>query len=120
MTKEQQRLFEQYSTFSDDRLRAIINDDSYEDYAKQVAISVLNSDRTEYLNKLNAQQKQDQQRKEATIIKNTAQQTDPLYDDIHNIARNVRIIKNVLLASAIALGVFMTVAAIDYLVLLLS
>ena len=85
-----QILFERYKMMSDEQLQEIIDDDSYEESAKRIAREILESDRTEYrtVNEEKAQQRQ----REAS--KQLARQTDPLYDDIHQIACDLRFIKN--------------------------
>ena len=93
-----QALFERYQFMSDDALKEIINSNEYDDEAKQVAQRILNSDRVAYY--------QSQQEKEQAIQnqekKNEARKTDPLYEDIHQIAGDLRFIKNFIIVSVIA------------------
>lgn len=121
---ERELLYEQYKIMSDDKLKSIINDDSYDVPAKEVAKEILNSDRTEYYQqqqmKFQAEQKQkeaihqaEQKRKEIAQAKFSAQQADPLYDDIHQIAKDVHFIKTIF-----AIGV--VVSAVSAVITLIS
>jgi len=101
---QRQLLYEQYKTMSDDKLNAIINNNSYEDLAKEVAKEILNSDRTEYHQKQEDIKQAEQRHEENKNAKISAQQTNPLYDDIHQIAKDVSFIKNV-----IVIGIVLTV-----------
>lgn len=101
---QRQLLYEQYISMSDDKLKAIINDSSYEELAKEVAKEILNSDRTEYNQKQEDIKRAEQRHEENKNAKISAQQTNPLYDDIHQIAKDISFIKNV-----IVIGITLTV-----------
>lgn len=108
---QRQSLFEQYKMKSEEELKAIIADDGYEDIAKDVAREILNSDRTEY-HKGQEEIKQAEQRYEQiNQEKKSAQQVNPLYDDIHQIANDVRFIKNVIIAGVV-ISVALTIISI--------
>lgn len=83
-------LCEQCKLKSDEELKEIINSNDYEDYAKDIAKEILNSDRKEYHQYQSSINKKEQ----AEEQKINAQKTDPLYDDIHQIAKDLRFIKN--------------------------
>ena len=93
---QRQLLYEQYKTMSDDNLRLIISDNDYENLAKDVAKEILNSDRTEYHQKQEDIKRAEQRHEENKNTKISAQQTNPLYDDIHQIAKDVSFIKSIL------------------------
>lgn len=105
---QRQMLYEQYKTKSDEQLKAIIADDGYEDLAKEVAREILNGDRIEY----RQQQEQEKQAEQKKQEKCSAQQTDPLYDDIHQIAGDVRFIKNFIIVSIIISLVVMVISLV--------
>lgn len=98
---QRQLLYEQYKTMSDDKLRLIISDNDYEDLAKEVAEEILNSDRTEYHQKQEDIKRAELKQEENKNAKISAQQTNPLYDDIHQIAKDVNFIKNVIVVSIV-------------------
>ena len=72
-----------------------------------MANDVLNSDRAEYENKI--QQQNDRYIKEQQKIELTL--NHPLYNDIHQIAGDIRFIKNLIIAG-IAISVVMTLIGI--------
>ena len=87
-------LYEQYKNKSEDELLEIINSgDSYRDSAKEVAKFILNGDRTNYKKRIAEFDKEAQQNQE----KNELRKTNPLYDDIHQIAKDVRFFKNLVI-----------------------
>ena len=88
---QQQSLYQQFKYKSDEELNAILIDDSYDDVAKEIAKEILNGDRTAYYN-IEQKKKQIEEREEAKMA---AQLTNPLYDDIHQIAEDVHFLKNV-------------------------
>lgn len=101
---QRQLLYEQYKTMSDDKLNAIINDNSYENFAKKVAKQILNSDRTQYHQKQEVITRAEQRHEDNNNAIISAQQIHPLYDDIHQLANDVSFIKNV-----IVIGILLTV-----------
>ena len=103
-----QELFERYKLMSEKELKEIISSDEYDYEAKRIAQEILNSDRIEYYNT-------QEEQKRAELInekKNAARETDPLYDDIHQIAGDLRFIKNFIIISVI---VFLAVTLIGFL-----
>lgn len=86
-------LYEQYKNKSEDELLEIINSsDEYTKRAKEVAQYILNNDRNEYKERMAKIQLKEQQTEE----KIEARKTNPLYDDIHQIAKDVRFFRTVL------------------------
>ena len=107
---QQQSLYNQFKYKSDEELNAIIHDDSYDDVAKEIAKEILNGDRTAYHN-IEQKQKQIEEREEAKIA---AQLTNPLYDDIHQIADDVHFIKNVVkIGLIVAIVAFLAIIVIS-------
>lgn len=104
---ERELLYEQYKVMSDDKLKEIINDNSYDVLAKEVAKEILNSDRSYYYQQQDNIKQEEQKREKNKQAKISAQQTNPLYDDIHQIAKDVRFIKNIF-AIAIILSAIST------------
>lgn len=94
---QRQYLYEQYKLKSEEELNAIINDDEYEEYAKEIAKEILNSDRKEYKDL----QASLQEKEQIKSIKQNTRKTNPLYDDIHQIANDLRFIKNTIILGAI-------------------
>lgn len=104
-SKEYNQLYLQYKDKTNGELNLIANsEDEYTPIAKQVANDVLNSDRTDYEHKI--QQQNDKYAKEQQKIKSTL--NHPLYDDIHQIAGDIRFLKNLVILG-IVLGVVLTI-----------
>lgn len=87
---------------TDEQLNSIINDNDYEPIAKEVAKKILNSDRKEYHQRQNELQKQAEYQEKINEEKYQAQQTNPLYDDIHQMAKDIHLIKNFIIISIIS------------------
>ena len=103
---EEERLYDMLKNKSDDELRQIINDNGYGEITKNVAKTILNSNRPEHI-------KQQETYENAQRIENEkkfAQYTNPLYDDIQQIAGDVRFIKNFIIISVIIAVVIAVVA----------
>lgn len=104
-SKEYNQLYSQYKNKTNEELSVIANSgDEYTPIAKQVANDVLNSDRTEYKNKI--QQQNDEYVKAQQKIEIT--KSHPLYNDIHQITGDIRFLKNLVILG-IVLGVVLTV-----------
>lgn len=108
--EEYKRIYEKYKTKDDNFLRNIIADDSYTPEAKQAAQDILNSDRTEFY------QEEEKQRleREEIVQKNKelydSRKSNPLYEDIHQIAGDIRFIKNLIIFGivvAVLFGLYM-------------
>ena len=93
---QRQVLFNQYKSMSDDELRAILMDDSYGQLAKEIAKEILNGDRSEYHKRQKEISDQEKSYAENENIKHSAQQTNPLYDDMHQMSKDIKVIKNCL------------------------
>lgn len=100
--KEYIRLFATLNTKPTEELEAIINsDEEYTDIAKQVAQDIINTGRLEYKEQVK-KYKEEKQKQEA--IQQEKQQnllTNPLYDDIHQIAGDLRFIKNLIIVGLV-------------------
>ncbi len=98
-------LYLQYKNKTDEELLKIANSgEEYQqiakDVAKDVAKDILSSDRTEYYNSIKAKIENDekiQQKMELT-------KSHPLYEDIHQIAGDIRFLKNLIIVGLV-LGV---------------
>lgn len=110
-SKEYNQLYSQYKDKNNEELSIIANSgDEYTPIAKQVANDILNSDRTEYENKIQQQNNKyvkAQQKIEAT-------ENHPLYNDIHQIAGDIRFLKNLVILG-IVLGAALTVIGMFFL-----
>ena len=94
-------LYLQYKNKTDEELLKIANSgEEYQQIAKDVAKDILSSDRTEYYNSIKAKIENDekiQQKMELT-------KSHPLYEDIHQIAGDIRFLKNLIIVGLV-LGV---------------
>ena len=94
-------LYLQYKNKTDEELLKIANSgEEYQQIAKDVAKDILSSDRTEYYNSIKAKIENDekiQQKMELT-------KSHPLYEDIHQIAGDIRFLKNLIIVRLV-LGV---------------
>lgn len=94
-SKEYDSLFRQYSDKSQEELERIISSEGdYTELAKKAARDVLNSDRTEYCKKIAEQENKEK----AVAQKIVITQNHPLYNDIHQIAGDIRFMKNLIIA----------------------
>lgn len=96
--KEYIRLFAMFNSQPTEELETIINsDEEYTDIAKRVAQDIIDTGRTEYKEQIK-RYKEEQQRQEAIQQeKYNNSLTNPLYDDIHQIAGDLRFIKNLII-----------------------
>ena len=96
--KEYIRLFAMFNSKPTEELEAIINsDEEYTHIAKRVARDIIDTGRTEYKEQVK-RYKEEQQRQEAIQQeKYNNLLTNPLYDDIHQIAGDLRFIKNLII-----------------------
>lgn len=93
-SKEYEELFSQYSKKSNDELEKIANSGSeYREVAKQVAIDILNSDRTEYIKSVKEKEQKETIRKQ----KEEATENHPLIGVLSQIAGDLRFLKNVVI-----------------------
>ena len=94
-SKEYDSLFRQYSDKSQEELERIISSEGdYTELAKKAARDVLNSDRTEYYQKIIEQVNKEK----AVTQKIEITQNHPLYHDIHQIAGDIRFMRNLIIA----------------------
>ncbi len=107
--KEYVRLFAMFNRKPTEELKTIISSgEDYTDIAKRVAQDIMDTGRTEYKGQVK-KYKEEQQRQEAIQqekYQNTL--TNPLYDDIHQIAGDLRFIKNLIifgLVCGVVLGI---------------
>ena len=91
--KEYTSLYNRYKMSTEEELRAITVENGYTEIAERVASDILHSDRAEYNQKLEERDKMEEQRH----LKEVAQQNNPLYDDIHQIAQDLHFIKNLII-----------------------
>jgi len=94
-SKEYDSLFRQYSDKSQEELERIISSEGdYTELAKKAARDVLNSDRTKYYQKITEQVNKEK----AVTQKIEITQNHPLYHDIHQIAGDIRFMRNLIIA----------------------
>lgn len=92
--KDYEELFAQYSKKSNEELQKIANSDGeYREVAKQVAIDILNSDRTEYNNWVKEKEQTENIKKQ----KEEATENHPLIGVLSQIAGDLRFLKNVVI-----------------------
>ena len=93
-SKEYDSLFRQYSDKSQEELERIISSEGdYTELAKKAARDVLNSDRTKYYQKIT-----EQVNKEKAVTQKIEITNHPLYHDIHQIAGDIRFMRNLIIA----------------------
>lgn len=90
-------LYNRYKLSSEEELQKITVANGYTEIAETVAKDILNSDRTEYNQKIREYEEMEEQQR----IKEVAQQNNPLYDDIHQIAQDLHFIKNLIIVMLI-------------------
>jgi hypothetical protein len=78
--------YKRYSEYTNERLIEIVNSEDYTDVARDAAQTVLDSDRTEYYQKLEEREQNLREKQKNNEIKQQAQAVNPLYDDVHQIA----------------------------------
>lgn len=104
--KEQKRyneLYLQYKNKTDEELLGIVNSgEEYQQIAKDVAKDILKSDRTEYHNSIKRKLENDEKiQRKIELTKN-----HPLYEDIHQIAGDIRFLKNLIIVGLV-LGIIL-------------
>ena len=101
-------LFSQYKNMTDKELLKIVNSgDDYQQIAKEVASDILKSDRNEYCQNIQESKKQEAERQQKIeLTKN-----HPLYNDIHQIAGDIRFLKNLVIVGLI-LGIILTLVGV--------
>ena len=100
-------LFSQYKNMTDEELLKIVNSDDYQQIAKEVASDILKSDRSEYYQ--NIQELERQEAENQQKIKLT--KNHPLYNDIHQIAGDIRFLINLVIVGLI-LGIILTLVGV--------
>ena len=103
--KEYKRLYEQYKEKSDEELSEIINpQNSYSKIAQKVASDILNSDRTEYYEKIKKKQTQN-------VEINISDLLLDIRNDIHSI-KNIMKFYFILTIIGLVIGYFIFIASI--------
>lgn len=101
-------LFSQYKNMTDEELLKIINSgDDYQQIAKEVASDILKSDRSEYYQNIQESEKQEAERQQKIELT----ENHPLYNDIHQIAGDIRFLKNLVIVGLI-LGIILTLVGV--------
>ena len=101
-------LFSQYKNMTDKELLKIVNSgDDYQQIAKEVASDILKSDRSEYYQNIQKSEKQEAERQQKIELT----ESHPLYNDIHQIAGDIRFLKNLVIVGLI-LGIFLTLVGV--------
>ena len=95
---QKEALYNQFKSMTDEQLKEIIADNEYEEVAKKVARDILSSDRKEYLQRQEEIKQTEQHQENIQQQKYKAQQTNPLYDDIHQMAKDIRFMRNLIIA----------------------
>lgn len=96
-------LFSQYKNMTDKELLEIVNsDDDYQQIAKEVASDILKSDRSEYYQNIQESEKQEAERQQKIELT----ENHPLYNDIHQIAGDIRFLKNLVIIG-LGLGIIL-------------
>ena len=101
-------LFSQYKNMTDEELLKIVNSgDDYQQIAKEVASDILKSDRSEYYQNIQESEKQEAERQQKIELT----ENHPLYNDIHQIAGDIRFLKNLIIVGLI-LGIILTLVGV--------
>jgi len=95
--EEYTSIYNRYKMRPEEELKEITVENGYKEIAERVASDILHSDRTEYNQKLEEYDKMEKQRQRQKRLKEIAQQNNPLYDDIHQIAQDLHFIKNLII-----------------------
>lgn len=104
MDKKTESLRKQYEMYSEEELRKITVDNGYTEVAEQVAKELLIGEREAF----KKAQEEEVHREQKAMRVSAAREENPLYDDIHQIAGDLRFIKNLIiigLVCAFALGI---------------
>lgn len=101
-------LLSQYKNMTDEELLKIVNSgDDYQQIAKEVASDILKSDRSEYYQNIQEAEKQEAERQQKIELT----ESHPLYNDIHQIAGDIRFLKNLVIVGLI-LGIILTLVGV--------
>jgi hypothetical protein len=106
---QQELLYEQYKYYSDEQLKEIANSNEYDEVAHKVAKQILGEDRTEYKEFV----KKAEQKQNESEAKQQEKENNPLYEDIHRMANDIRFLKNVVIG-------FIVLNVISCIVLIIS
>ena len=93
-----QILYNQFKSMTDEQLNDIIADNGYEEVAKKVARDILSSDRKEYLQRQEEIKQTEQHQENIQQQKYKAQQTNTLYDNIHQLTNDISFMNNLIIA----------------------
>lgn len=99
-------LLNQYAKKSDEELLQITVDNGYTEIAQKAAQTVLNdkSNRDDYYNQIKENQERLEAQQAAQEKLDIERQVNPLYEDIHQIANDLRFIKNLIIAGLVCGG----------------
>ena len=101
-------LFSQYKNMTDEELLKIVNSgDDYQQIAKEVASDILKSGRSEHYQNIQESEKQEAERQQKIELT----ENHPLYNDIHQIAGDIRFLKNLVIVGLI-LGIILTLVGV--------
>lgn len=101
-------LFSQYKNMSDEELFKIANSgDDYQQIAKEVASDILKSDRSEYYQSIEKSERKEAEHQQKIELT----ENHPLYNDIHQIAGDLRFLKNLVIVG-IVLGIILTIVSV--------
>lgn len=99
--KEYIRLFAVFNNKPTEELEIIINSEEYTDVAKRVALDIIDSGRNDYKEQIKRYREEQQEQEAIQQEKYNNSLTNPLYDDIHQIAGDLRFIKNLIIIGLI-------------------
>lgn len=101
-------LFSQYKNMTDEELLKIVNSgDDYQQIAKEVASDILKSDRSQYYQSIQESKRKEVERQQKIELT----ENHPLYNDIHQIAGDLRFLKNLVIVGLV-LGVILTLVGV--------
>ena len=101
-------LFSQYKNMTDEELLKIVNSgDDYQQIAKEAASDILKSDRNEYYKNIQESKRQEVERQQKIELT----ENHPLYNDIHQIAEDIRFLKNLVIVGLV-LGIILTIVGV--------
>ena len=96
--KEYVRLYSMFNSKSTEELETIIaSGDDYTDIAKRVAQDIIDTGRSDYKEQIKRHREEQQKQEAIQQEKYQNTLTNPLYDDIHQIAGDLRFIKNLII-----------------------
>ena len=101
-------LFSQYKNMTDEELLKIVNSgEDYQQIAKEVANDILKSDRSEYYQNIQESKRKEVERQQKIELT----EKHPLYNDIHQIAGDLRFLKNLVIIGLV-LGIILTLVGV--------